>query len=167
MDCNLPGSSVHGILQVRILEWVAISLSRGSSRPRNWTWVSCIAGRFFTDWAMREALSIMEEIKKAVSSREDWAITRRREDTFAECLLSASHQNAHAPLGYFLQSLLEMRKLSFREVEWLDQSHQILRECPRIPVRIWPITFCYSPYYRRQYMVALRMWRGLQTELGF
>ena len=48
MDCNLPGSSVHGILQARILEWVAIPFSRGSSQPRDRTHVSCIAGRFFT-----------------------------------------------------------------------------------------------------------------------
>ena len=54
MDCSLPGSSVHGILQARILEWVAISFSRGSSRPRNQTWVSCIGVRFFTDWTTRE-----------------------------------------------------------------------------------------------------------------
>ena len=47
MDYILPGSSVHGILQARILEWVAISFSRGSSWPRDWTWVSCIAGRLF------------------------------------------------------------------------------------------------------------------------
>ena len=51
MDCSPPGSSVHGILQARILEWAAIPSSRGSSWPRNWTWVSCIAGRFFTIWA--------------------------------------------------------------------------------------------------------------------
>ena len=54
MDCSPPGSSVHGILQARILEWVAISFSRGSSWSRNWTWVSCIAGRLFTDWATRK-----------------------------------------------------------------------------------------------------------------
>ena len=51
MYCTLPGSSVHGILLARILEWVAISFSRGSSQPKDWTWVSCgsyIAGRFFT-----------------------------------------------------------------------------------------------------------------------
>ena len=48
MDCTLPGSSVHGILQARILKWVAISSSRGSSWLRDWTCVSCIAGRFFT-----------------------------------------------------------------------------------------------------------------------
>ena len=51
MDCSPPGSSAHGILQARILEWVAISSSRGSSWPKDWTRVSCsscIAGRFFT-----------------------------------------------------------------------------------------------------------------------
>ena len=42
MDCSPPGSSVHGILQVRVLEWVAIFYSRGSSWPRDWTLVSCI-----------------------------------------------------------------------------------------------------------------------------
>ena len=48
MDCSPPGSSVHGILQARILKWVAISFSRRSFPPRNQTQVSCIAGRFFT-----------------------------------------------------------------------------------------------------------------------
>ena len=47
MDCNLPGSSVHGILQVRILEWVVISSSRGSSSPRDWACISCIGRRIF------------------------------------------------------------------------------------------------------------------------
>ena len=51
MDCNIPGSSVHGIFQARILEWVAISFSRGSSRPRDRTQVSYIIGRCFTIWA--------------------------------------------------------------------------------------------------------------------
>ena len=52
MDCSPPGSSVHGIPQAKILEWVAISFSRKSSWPRLWT----IAGRFFTVWATRAAL---------------------------------------------------------------------------------------------------------------
>ena len=55
MECNPVGSSVHGILQERILEWIAISFSRGSSQPRDWTQVSWIAGRCFTAWAAREA----------------------------------------------------------------------------------------------------------------
>ena len=63
MDCSPPGSSVHGILQARILEW--ISFSRGSSWPRNWTQVSGIAERFFTNWAMREA---QEEHGDGISS---------------------------------------------------------------------------------------------------
>ena len=50
----LPGSSVHGILQARILEWVAISFSSRSSQPRNWTRVSCTVGRWLTNWAMKE-----------------------------------------------------------------------------------------------------------------
>ena len=53
-DCSPPGSSAHGILQARVLERVAIAFSRGSSRPRNQTWVSCIVGRFFTSLATRE-----------------------------------------------------------------------------------------------------------------
>ena len=53
-DCSLPGSSVREILQARILEWVAISFSRGSSRPRDRTRVSCIGVRHFTIWANRE-----------------------------------------------------------------------------------------------------------------
>ena len=56
IDCSLPDSSVHGILQARTLEWVAIPFSRGSSWPRDQTWFSCIAGRFFTIWATREAI---------------------------------------------------------------------------------------------------------------
>ena len=48
MDCSPPGSSAHGILQAKILEWVAVSFSRGSSWPRDQTPVSCIASEFFT-----------------------------------------------------------------------------------------------------------------------
>ena len=55
MDCSPPGSSVHGILQARVLEWVAIPFSKGSSQPSNQTQVSCIAGGFFT-FCSREAL---------------------------------------------------------------------------------------------------------------
>ena len=57
MDCSLPGSSVCGILQARILEWVAIPFSRGSSQPRDRNHISCIAGGFFTVWVTREATS--------------------------------------------------------------------------------------------------------------
>ena len=55
MDCSPPGSSVHGILQSRILEWIAIPFSRRSSRPRDRTQDSYTAGRFFTILATKEA----------------------------------------------------------------------------------------------------------------
>ena len=58
MDCSPPGSSTRGILLARILEWIAISFSRGSLRPRDQTWVSCIAGRLFTVRATREKKGI-------------------------------------------------------------------------------------------------------------
>ena len=54
-DCSPPGSFVHGILQTRVLEWVAMPSSRGSSQPRDGIQVSRTAGRFFTSWATREA----------------------------------------------------------------------------------------------------------------
>ena len=60
MDSSLPGSAVHGIFQARILEWAAISFCRGSSQPRDWTQVSCIADRHFIVWATREALDHRE-----------------------------------------------------------------------------------------------------------
>ena len=56
MNYSPPGSSALGIFQERILEWVAMPSSRGSSQPRDRTQVSCIAGRFFIIWAIREAL---------------------------------------------------------------------------------------------------------------
>ena len=58
--CSPPGSSVHGIFQARILEWVAMPSSRGSSHPRDQTQVFCIAGRFFTLWTTTEAQIISE-----------------------------------------------------------------------------------------------------------
>ena len=55
MGCSLPASSIHGIFQARMLEWVALSFSRGSSRPRDWTQIFCIPVRLFTIWATKEA----------------------------------------------------------------------------------------------------------------
>ena len=59
MDCSLQGSSIHGTFQARVLEWVAISFSRGSSWPRDRAQVSRIVGRCFTLWATREAPMIV------------------------------------------------------------------------------------------------------------
>ena len=66
MDCSLLGSSIHRIFQTRVLEWIAISFSRGSSRPRDQTRVSHIAGRHFTIWATWEA-------QRAPGAGEKWS----------------------------------------------------------------------------------------------
>ena len=74
MDCGPPASSVHGILQARILEWIAIPFSRGSSRPRAHTQASRIAGIFLTIWATREAPEslLMSSMLRATSGSPWW-----------------------------------------------------------------------------------------------
>ena len=66
MECSPPGSSDYGMLQARILEWVATSFSKGSSQSSDQTWVSSIAGNFFTIWATKVSLKIQNpEVRKS------------------------------------------------------------------------------------------------------
>ena len=84
MDCRLPNSSIHGIFQARLLEWVAISFSREFSRPRDRTQVSSIAGRRFTIWTTRE-----------VSSKQETTTTKIQTQSLADRIttsLSLAHQ---------------------------------------------------------------------------
>ena len=62
MNCSPSGSSVHGILQARILEWVAVSFSRGSSQSSYQTYVSCVAGGLSTLWAIRNIEWLSNEV---------------------------------------------------------------------------------------------------------
>ena len=80
MDYKLPHSSIHGILQARVLEWVAISFSEGSSEPRDQTQVSRIVGRRFTIWATRKVLFMWDTvlINRNVSIRLSTTYTRIR-----------------------------------------------------------------------------------------
>ena len=75
----MPGSSVHGILQEKILERVDIPISRGSSQPRGQTLSSCTAGEFFTVWATREAQPYIQMTKKHMKRYSTSIITRERE----------------------------------------------------------------------------------------
>ena len=68
--CDPMDYTLHGILQARILEWVAYPFSSGFSWPRNWTGVSCIAGGFFTNWAIREALLVIKELESLKNNHE-------------------------------------------------------------------------------------------------
>ena len=76
MDCSLSGSSVHGIFQARVLEWTVISFSRGSSWPRDRTWVSWIAGRCFTVWATRGALTHLLEMARMQNTWQHWILVK-------------------------------------------------------------------------------------------
>ena len=93
MDCSLPDSSFHGIFQARILEWVAIPFSRGSSWPRDQTQVSCIAGRFFTFSATMEALCFCnsavqgEQLRNSSTGQEGGS--RSRAYRHSACLRAA------------------------------------------------------------------------------
>ena len=87
MDCNLSDSSVHGILQTRMLEWIAISFFRGSSWHRDWSQVSCIAGRYFTIWATDEAQNLALIIKPNNSHLVD----------YKSCLFLVSSKNQNKP----------------------------------------------------------------------
>ena len=71
MDRSLPGSYIHGIFQARILEWVAISFSRGSFQPRDQTQVSCTVGRLFTIWTTREPYVLSLNQKNALFPNEE------------------------------------------------------------------------------------------------
>ena len=75
MDCSLPGSSVQGILQARILEWVAISFSRGSSQPRDWTgvsYVSCTGRQVLYHWCQLGSPGIRWELRLWLLQEWNW-----------------------------------------------------------------------------------------------
>jgi len=74
VDCSPPGSSVHGILQASILEWIAMPSSRGPSWPRDQTQVSCIAGGFFTILATREALPPQKKKVQSLQREVKWGL---------------------------------------------------------------------------------------------
>ena len=112
MDCSLPSSSAHGILQAKILEWVSISFSRGSSQLRDRTWVSyvsCIAGIFFTPWVIREA----QENSIAVPQKiKNWTIVWSGNSTlgiYPKELKARSHIEFCTPM--FIATLFTVAKI--------------------------------------------------------
>ena len=84
--CDSTECTVPGILQARILEWVAIPFFRGSSQPRGWTQVSHIAGRLLTSWATREVLSQIHVIKVQAARKTSYSLIH----SFAPSLKSTS-----------------------------------------------------------------------------
>ena len=118
MDCSLAGFSVHGTFQARILEWVAISFSRGSSRPRDRTWVSRILGSRFTLWATREAnfSSYLIEFIKLKTPFPLWDI--RKAPNTNEFTFTASYYILHIILHFLMSS----------EAHWVDKLDRFNRK---------------------------------------
>ena len=114
MDCSPPGSSVHGILLARILEWVAISFSRGSSRARDHTWVFRIAGRLFTTWATRESENERGgTISEVIKSQHPWhsSSANRESSLWARNAFLLEERN-HPRLGWESLQLLICERLT-------------------------------------------------------
>ena len=122
VDCSLRGSSIHGIFQAIVLEWVAISVSRGSSRPRDRTQVSCIADRRFSLWAIREVI-LLYTMPTALL----------RKTTLPKALVGESGQDSHVS-SLFLQVTVVQAKDGmswssqligqFTEESWKMASHK-------------------------------------------
>ena len=97
VDCSPPDSSVHGILLARILEWVAISFSRASSQPKDWTQVSHISGKSFTVWATREAIrgwGLGRRFAKEVEATPHVSASRKHlyySQLWSECSMGHTH----------------------------------------------------------------------------
>ena len=130
MDCSLSGSSVREILQARILEWVAISFSRGSSQPRDRTRVSCIAGGCFTIWAKRQG-------KRENIYDPPWQAYWFR----------LSYVNLFTTLSDSHFYYITVWKLKLREVKYTNlvyNFHLVKQQCQVSPKSVWFQSCCFS-----------------------
>ena len=108
MDCSPLGSSVHRILQARILGWVVIPFSRASSRPRDQSQVSCLAGRFFTVWATREG---------RIFSGSNWAVVwRGREKILGRHLYVCLPLKRDYPYPYRVRWIVKVEREPIKSV---------------------------------------------------
>ena len=131
MDCGPPGSSVHGDSLGRILEWVSMPSSRGSSQPRHQIRVSCIAGRFFTSWATREAHVTDDSTK---NSKRIWYLFF---SNYCKTLKKRKHLLTHlvrpaSPKGWYQRQSTKMKiigeYLLWHLTRWLSEfKHQCKR----------------------------------------
>ena len=127
MLCNPMGYSVHEILQARILEWVAMPSSRGSSWPRNQTRVFCIAGGFFTSWATREAQKSEWHLLGLKNIQEWWFLEGGGQRQVAEPRPGEqSGTEASSLLSFSLFLLLSFLLLSILAWPSLSQAPKLL-----------------------------------------
>ena len=114
MDYSLSDFSIHGISQGRILEWVAISFSRGYSRPRDWTWVSSTAGRLFTIWAIRESGPITS-----------WQLDGKTVETVTDFIFLGSKIMADGDCSHEIKRLLLLGRKAMTNLNSILKSRDI------------------------------------------
>ena len=166
MGCSPPGSSVHGILQARILEWVATLFSRESSWPRNWAWVSCIADRFFTIWARSVLFSSVQSLscirlfatpwiearQASLSITNSWSLPKLMS---IESVMPSSHLilcRPLLPLPPIPPSIRDFSNESTLSMRWPEY---------------WSFSFSISPSNRHPGLISFRMdWLDLLAIQG-
>ena len=139
MDYSQPGFSVHGILQARRLEWVAILFFRASSPPRDWTWVSCMAGRFFTVWASRNIplarFGGSFESRERQEEEEKRATNDHGNPLQYSCLENSMDRWAwwaiYSPWGHRESDV----------TEWLSHTHTMIKPCVKVVLFFWHSTW--------------------------
>ena len=137
MDHNPTGSSVRGILQARILEWIAVPFSRGSYQPRDWTQVSCIAGGFLTVWVAlcisccwvaKSCPTLGGPMDCSMPGFSVLHLCVRKPPLFAQthvCWVSDAIQSSHPLLS--LSSLSINRSQHQDLLQWVSSSHQVTK----------------------------------------
>ena len=146
MDCSPPSSSVHGIFQARIQEWVTIPFSMGPSQPRDQTRVSCIAGRLFTVWAPRESLFIYLSTFLSISLL-GWP---KSSSGFSHRVVWKIQTNFLAnPISIYLHSswLTKFHHTGLLPLPWTCQAHFCFRATALFSARntVLPIFICPFP----------------------
>ena len=154
VDCA-PGSFIHGILQVRILEWVAITFSRESTQPRDRTLVSCTASKFFTVRATREANnthkggSVIKKKKICLTMQEMWVWSLGQENPLEEEM--ATHSNILAGKSHGQKGLAGYNTCGHKESDTTEHKvhiHYILKCLITCKLKMLGFTVCIKYLYR-------------------
>ena len=154
MACSLPASSIHGVFQARLLEWVAISFSRGFSWPRDWTSISCIAGRCFTE-AFCQSVSV-QLLSRVLLFATPWT---------AACQAFLSITNCQSPpKPMSIESVMPSKHLILcRPLLLLPSIFLSIRVfsnesalCIKWP-KYWSFSFNISPYNEHPGLISFRM----------
>ena len=122
VDCSLPGSSVHGIFQAIVLEWIAISHSKGSSQPRDRTRVSCIVDRRFTAWATREIPHTSKVMLKILQARLQQYVNRELSDIQAGFRKGRGTRDQIANIRWIIKKSKTVPEKHLLLLYWLHQS---------------------------------------------